>query len=457
MDPTGHADPVDRKGNAEPTAAAPRPASTTGLSPSENGGAQSTGSAQGGGFEPSRRPFFPTRSDYAAFRETAAARGESVGEPNYLPFMAHRFEAPGVERDMVLFCRWPDHRQPIAVHIETPEVAPTLQDGGEYHQPESYVAAAEDAFATWENALEGVVRFERVDRPEDADLRLRLLGGRGPDHGGGTQVLGSTPILRACRVTGGDAAEGRLEVDFDVPWVEVYIADRDGLLEPRQVGGVALHEIGHALGMRSHSPIPAHLMFGETHGRPYDQLAPADIESFKALYSIPNGTVYARVRKDAGIPPAPRPSARPALDDDPLVDRTLGFSLRVPETWQTVREPQGVVLIDGVVWDYEASFAVTVRGYQSVEGYLEANRRRHIAGGVVQGVQTLEVAGREAQSMVVYRPRTRLVQRQIFLDTGDGRVLILTSEAPAESAQLFEPWFEAIRGSLELREAAPRG
>ncbi len=427
--------------------------------PSEPGEPLRARSRESPPIKPSRVPFLPSRRDYASFRAATEERGDApVAEPNYLPFMTHRFEVPGTREDWILFCRWPDSKLPLSIYVEAPEIAPELQDAGEFHQPAAYLAAAERAFATWEQALPEVMRFERAVRPEDADLRMRLLGGRGPSHGRQAQVLGSTPILRACRVTGGSPTSGKLEVDFDVPWVEVFVADRYGLLEPNQVGRVALHEIGHALGMRGHSPIPAHLMFGETRGRPVDELSPADVNSFRALYAMPNGTVYTRTQRGVRAP-ALTPSGgpgHPVLAADAVVDRTLGFSLRVPEGWQVVREPQGLVAIDGVVWDYDASFSVTARGYQSVEGYLERNQGLHVGGGIVQQRETIRVAGRDAQSMRVYRPRAHLLQHQVFLETGDGRVLILVAEAPAESMRVFAPWFSAILGSFEVTRAEPR-
>ena len=46
------------------------------------------------GVRTSRSPFLPSRRDYERFRAASALRGAELGEPNYLPFMAHRFEAP---------------------------------------------------------------------------------------------------------------------------------------------------------------------------------------------------------------------------------------------------------------------------------------------------------------------------------------------------------------------------
>jgi hypothetical protein len=99
----------------------------------------------------------------------------------------------------------------------------------------------------------------------------------------------------ACQVEGGDPASGRLDVRFAVRELRVQVADQYGLLLPDQVERIALHELGHALGMRAHSPIPADLMYPVVRDRlPRGELGAEDVNSFLSLYSLPNGTVYRR-------------------------------------------------------------------------------------------------------------------------------------------------------------------
>jgi len=413
-------------------------------------GAEPHSSVASEGVLPTSRIFVPSRFDYAAFR----AGRDALGEPNYLPFMAHRFALDGQARDWLVFCRWDESRFPLSVRVEPPVVADALRDEKPEHAPQRYVDAVERAVATWEQALAPTLRFQRTEPGEAADLTIRLIGERGPSRGDRAQVLGGTPILRACRVRGGDPATGSFQVEFDVPWLEVYIADPFGLLEPPQVGRIALHELGHALGMRGHSPIPADLMFAETRDRSVDELAASDVNSFRALYSLPNGTVYTSVEasRSSNRRPSDGPQAVPSLSASLHVDRRLGFSFRAPRGWQVLGQPHGAVTVDGLAWDYDASFEVLVRGYESVGAYLERNAPYHLGRGMILGERRVSIAGRAALAVRVLQPRAQLVQEHVFLASGDGRVLVLTSEAPRTLFELFEPWFEAILSSFELSE-----
>ena len=424
-----------------------------GLLASQPGGATEPPSAtSGNGVLPTSRIFVPSRFDYAAFRAGRTA----LTEPNYLPFMAHRFALDGQARDWLVFCRWDESRFPLSVRVEAPTIAAALRDEKPEHAPQRYVDAVERAVATWEQALAPTLRFRRPAPDESADLTIRLLGDRGPSQGRRAQVLGGTPILNACRIRGGDPARGPFEVEFDVPWLEVYIADPFGLLEPPQVGRIALHELGHALGMRGHSPIPASLMFAETRDRSLDELAPSDVNSFRALYALPNGTVYTSVEpeRSSNRRRSEGPSSVPSLDASPHVDRRLGFSFRAPREWQVLEEPHGAVAVDGLAWDYDASFEVLVRGYETVGAYLERNAPFHLGRGTVLGERRAAVAGRTALVVRVLQPREQLVQEHAFLASGDGRVFVLTSEAPRSLYARFEPWFAAILSSFELTARA---
>lgn len=402
--------------------------------------------------KPSSRPFLPSRIDYEAFR----VLHPELEEPNYLPFMAHRFSTD--EEDWIVFCRFDDARFPLKVHIETPTIDVEL---GAPRDPlgQEFVTAAAQAVAAWEEALPATHRMVRTPDRSQADLIVHLRGERGPHHRGGTQVLGGTPMQGACALRGGDPAAGRLDARFDVAEMEVFVADRHGLLTPKQVGGIVLHEMGHALGMRGHSPIPAHLMYGETRDRPLEALAAADIHSFRALYALPSGSLYARVPRGESMPrpPIDGPVGPVTLNREPYIDANLGFALHVPEGWQLVSEGQRITAIDGVSWDYDASFSVTVRAFGSVSAYLEQHERDHFARKRVVSKRSLELKGYPVQIFRVFDPAQQLVGEQAFLETGDGRVVILESEAPVHAALAFRPWLRAMMDHFEVRAASPRG
>ncbi len=399
---------------------------------------------------PSSEPWSPTRWDYGAFREAHS----QVRDPNYLPFMAHRFRRDG--EDLLLLCRWDDDAFPLAVHVEPPTIAKELEDEFDPKPPEAYVEAVQEALASWARRLPGVIRFRRVERAEQARLRVRLEGAVGPLADPDVQVLGMTPVTRACRVEGGDPASGRLRVAFEVSELRIFVADRFGLLPPDQVERLALHELGHALGMRGHSPIPADLMYEQARDRTVGHLSEQDVNSFASLYRMPNGTIYLRFPR--GSAPARRAPTAPVpveLDATPWEDARHGYAVRLPASWLRFETRQGVVIVDGVAWDYEASLQIIARRYRSIEGYLEQHLAAHVGRGVVAEQDEQPVAGRNAFHMVVEKPAHRLVEEHTFVETGDGRVLVVIAEAPAELHAGFAPWFRAVLESLEIRALAP--
>ena len=284
---------------------------------------------------------------------------------------------------------------PLPVYVAPPSIPDALQDEFDPQDPQVFVGAVLRALATWERELEGLVSFRLVSDRRDAKLELRLLGEEAPAPHPDLQVLGKTPIARACRVRGGDPGQGRLDVSFQVPEVDLYIADYFGLLAPDQVEWIALHEIGHALGMRSHSPIPADVMYEVVRDRvSVRELSLEDVNSFVSLYRLPNGTVYARIPPaGAAARPAPRSCrrGRPQLAIAPYVDARLGFELRPPAGWMWVPTAQGVVMVDGVTWDYTASFQIVVHRYPTLEAYMERYGAHYLARGQVlqQGFLTL--------------------------------------------------------------------
>jgi len=395
-------------------------------------------------------PYLPDRRDEAAFR----AAHPDVLEPNYLAFMAHRAPAGDGRGDVLFLCRWADAEMPLPVYITPPEIPDDLQDEFSPQPPEAFVAAVEQALATWEHELEGLVRFRRVYSRREAKLELRLLGEEAPAPHPDLQVLGTTPIASACHVRGGDPSSGALDVRFEVPEVKLYLADYFGLLAPDQVEWIALHEIGHALGMRAHSPIPADVMFEVVRDRvSVSELSLEDVNSFVSLYRLPNGSVYARIPPGgAGAPPAPGPPAgAPELAIAPYVDARLGFELRLPAGWMPVPTAQGVVAVDGVTWDYTASFQVVVHRYPTLEAFMDRYGGHYLARGRIATQRFLTHAGRRAFEIEIVDPGEGIVERTRFIETGDGRIVAVIGEAPAPLAAAYRPWFDASLASLEIR------
>jgi hypothetical protein len=318
----------------------------------------------------------------------------------------------------------------------------------------------ERALAIWERDLEGRVRFERVESGEEATLVLRILGEEAPAPEPAVQVLGTASLGDACRVMGGDPASGRLEVRYRVRELRIYVVDQHGLLLPDQVERVALHEIGHAIGMRGHSPIPADVMYEVARDRlGPDGLGAEDVNSFLSLYAIPNGTVYtslAPAKRRVADPP-PLAEGPPRLALAPHVDPRRGFEIQMPVGWLRIPTPFGVAAVNGVSWDYDASFQVIVRHYETIESYLERHAAAHFGASVITSVHDASVAGHPARKFTLSRSDYGLAEEFVFIESGDGRVLISIAEWPVERRAAYRPWFDAILASLEIQDSSRSG
>ena len=409
-----------------------------------------SGGGEGGAPGLSDEPYRPDRRDYMAFREA----WPDLLEPNYLPFMVHRKPASAATGDVLLFCRWPSDRMPLPVWVEEPEIPESLQDEFDPVDPIRFTRAVERALETWEEELEGLVSFRLVTDPADALLRMRIRAEEAPRPEPEVRLLGSTAALvRACRPHGWDPDTERMDVSFTVPEALVYAADEFGLLTTAQVEAIALHEIGHALGMLGHSPIPTDLMYRVLGERVAARgLSEADVNSFVSLYRLPNGTHYGHVQPDG---PAPRPDPGPptgeaALSVAPHVDARIGFEIRTPAGWMRAAHARGLFSANGPIWDHDASIEVFVSPYPTIEAYLERfgpglferTWRRYSA--------PLVVAGRRALEIAVEDPSGRVAMDFFFVELGDGRVMVILATCPAHLEKPWRPWFQASLASLEI-------
>jgi hypothetical protein len=434
--------------------------------------------ASAGGAEEAEAPgvYRHNRFDYWELRE----RFPDLLEPNYLPFMAYRVSVPelrgaaavvqrvaswlGIEafrcEELLVFCRWPESAFPLRVAIIAPELDDEMTFEFWSKSPADYVAAVGRALAIWERDLEGTVRFERVEDEEAATVVLRILGEEAPSPDPSVRVLGMASLGDACRVLGGDPSSGRLEVGYDARELKIYVVDEHGLLLPDQVEKVALHEIGHALGMRGHSPIPADVMYEVARDRLGPEgLIAEDVNSFLSLYALPNGTVYTSLardkRRDTELPGPP--DGPPRLAMAPHVDPRGGFEIQVPMGWLRIPTPFGVASVNGVSWDYDASFQIIVRRYDGIESYLERNAAAHFGSSVIIAVREARVAGHRARTYTLAPSSYGLAEEFTFIESGDGRVLVAIAESPAEHRDAYRPWFDAILASLEIQDSSTTG
>jgi len=415
---------------------------------------------------PEPPPYPHNRTDYRAFQ----LRHPEILEPNYLPFMTYRVAAPSApgarawralrralgrpapEPERLVFCRWAEGDLPLRVFIKPPAFGPEWADALRPVRPEPYVEAVEQALAIWQRDLDEVIRFSRVPRSRYADINIELVAEEAPFPNPDIEVLGSTHLRNACQVLGKGPAEDRLRVRYRVRDLTIFVVDAHGALLPDQVEKVALHELGHALGMPGHSPIPADLMYPEARDRiTRDGLGIEDVNSFLSLYALPSGTIYLDPAKSRSRPPArpDLPSGKPVLSLAPYVDSRLGFEVQTPRSWVRIPTRYGLAVVNGVAWDYEASIQVNVFRYDTVDEYLGRYGSAYLAGGAVLEQREVTKAGRHGLQ-ILRHTRHQTSELLTFLESGDGRVLVAIDECPLDLESDYTPWFDAVLDSLEV-------
>ena len=165
--------------------------------------------------------------------------------------------------------RWSTFNKAITLYIE-----PAPQ-GVKNFQP-AFISNVKQAMAVWFQALDNRFTLKLVSTPEQAMIRVSWVNGI--DTVGHSSEKGTS---YTAGLTLPSIRNDRLE------HMDVRISTFDILQKPQTpaiISAVAVHELGHALGILGHSRNPADIMFAQQ--TPRTQLSKGDVNTIRALYSV---------------------------------------------------------------------------------------------------------------------------------------------------------------------------
>lgn len=179
--------------------------------------------------------------------------------------------------------RWPDRRAtPLRVFVS--DQGPASSG----HVRDDYLQAVREAFTIWEG-VELPVRFAFVPDSTLADVTVSWV-----TDFRGDPVLGRTKVVR-------DARYWIIRADLQLATMR---RDASGHLDPTVIRALAIHEIGHGIGL-DHAADTTVIMAPKIRAR---VLTVADKATAQLLYSVPPGSVV--IRQRASQPQQPVMPAR---------------------------------------------------------------------------------------------------------------------------------------------------
>lgn len=176
-----------------------------------------------------------------------------------------QFSRP-VPRMMV--ARWSPQKLPLAVYIDSGR-------GIDGFRP-VFQELAMEAFNEWSAASNGKLQFHLVSNPNHADITLAWSD----------TVSGNQEVFEAGNTITTTSINGRTgAVSISHAHINLLTQVGGNPFSDLEIKKVALHEIGHAIGIQGHSPNPADIMYAVTSRAQQPQLSPQDISAINQIYN----------------------------------------------------------------------------------------------------------------------------------------------------------------------------
>jgi hypothetical protein len=172
--------------------------------------------------------------------------------------------------------RWPKDRMPLRIYLPQPP-------GGMFEQPDAIYGAVRKGVLAWSGvAGPDLPSFVFVDAEGDADIPF-LWESKATGWFIAQCVPDIQPLARRFGVS---------RILITARWSNGHEAD------PRDIQVTVMHEMGHALGIYSHSPDPDDIMYKSESRNPHPHLSARDRATLKLLYALPIGKRIVGARRN---------------------------------------------------------------------------------------------------------------------------------------------------------------